>query len=136
MIRRLIAACVAVLAVAIAVPATASAQTAQRMSAYCKTVAESDHASLARLRFKQQYGDGICVGFFWAILGAAGDLKGAETDARPLLRICRPENTSVIQMVKVYRKYVQTRPEEGQENAFMIAVKALTAAYPCTTPGQ
>ena len=134
MIRRLIAACVAVLAVAVARPA--AAQTAERMSAYCKTVAESDHASLARLRFKQEYGDGICVGFFWAILGAAGDLKGEESDAKPLLHICRPEKTSVIQMVKVYRKYVQTRPEEGKENAFMMAVKALTAAYPCPTPGK
>ena len=131
MIKRLMAVGVAAVAVVIAGPATVNAQTALEMSSYCKTTAEADRVRLGRMRFIQKREDGICVGFFWAIIGAMGAKSGPDKDAKPLLHICRPDKATVIQMVKVFRKYVQEKPAEGHKNAFLIATKALTAAFPC-----
>ena len=63
---------------------------------------------------------GLCMGIV-STIGTAGLLPG----------ICRPENVTNFQVIRVVVKYIDDRPERQHENFKVLAIEALRAAWPC-----
>ena len=102
---------------------------ALEMASYCKPVAESDFNDRGMVAFEHNHQTGICWGFFLAIQQATRlHFYGA---AAPALYVCTPPESSLIQTVLVFRRYVEVNPSVGHKNAFFVARDALQEAFPC-----
>ena len=103
--------------------------TALLMASYCKPVAEASWTGDDKLSLKPTFGTGRCWGFFDAIQQAA-TLQYYGAPARAL-HICIPPGGTLVQMVLVFRRYVEVNPSVGHDEAFFVAMGALRKAFPC-----
>ena len=125
--RTVLLVAVVVLALASCV-SVAKARTALEMASYCKPVAEAQPTGDGGVSFKHDWQTGECWGFFSAIRLATGFY---DEKLVPLLHICAPPRVGVVQLVLIFRRYVEINPSKGHELAFYIAINALVEASPC-----
>ena len=103
--------------------------TALEMASYCKPVAEAQQIGDGKVYLDSTWETGRCWGFFGALQQATGLWeRGAEA---AILSICAPPESSLVQMVLIFRRYVEVNPSVGHKEAFFVAMDALRAAFPC-----
>jgi hypothetical protein len=49
----------------------------------------------------------------------------------PILQICAPEETTLVQLIRLFDSYARRHPERMQEPFIEVALAALGSAYPC-----
>jgi Rap1a immunity proteins len=68
----------------------------------------------------------------WYFMSAVQNMSVLiDQSGEPLLGICAPENTRLLDYVRTFVRYARRVPRGGQENAAALAVEALNATYPC-----
>jgi len=96
--------------------------TALEMASYCKPVAEASRVGEGKLYLDHTWETGQCWGFFSAVQQAV---------RTGVLGVCVPPESTLVQMVLIFRRYVEVNPSVGHENAFFVALRALKEAFPC-----
>ena len=109
--------------------AEGDATSALEMASYCKPVAEASLIGDGKLSLKTTWLTGRCWGFFEAIQRAA-TVQYYDAPVRALY-ICAPPESTLTQMVLIFRLYVEMNPSVGHEDAFLVALDALVEAFPC-----
>lgn len=71
---------------------------------------------------------GLCLGFFSAWNGVARMFGGSPQSA---LGVCRPPNVTNGQMARIFVKYAQNHPEQLHEGEGIVALYAISEAFPC-----
>ncbi len=116
--------------IVIALPSqVTAAETAAEFAAICAKVAASAPGSEGRLHFEPNFENGRCWGAF-AAAQALSRIKSA-TDKPPLLGICTPEESTRLELVKVFVDYVNTHPESRTQDFAVVMIIALRSRYPC-----
>lgn len=54
-----------------------------------------------------------------------------DEDGKPLLGACAPENTRLLNYVRIFVRYARRVPISEPENAAALAIEALHATFPC-----
>jgi hypothetical protein len=68
----------------------------------------------------------------WYYMSAVQNLSAVvDQDGQPLLGICAPEGTTLIQYVRIFARYAQHHPEKDTDNAAPLVLRALLEAFPC-----
>jgi hypothetical protein len=68
----------------------------------------------------------------WYYMSAVQNMSAVvDQDGQPLLGICAPEGTTLIQYVRIFARYAQRHPEKDTENAAPLVLHALLDAFPC-----
>ena len=122
-----------VLVLASCAQAAKAVETALEVASHCKQVAEG-RIEEARdgdqlVYFESNFETGKCWGFFQAVQQAVR--IGDESTQTSFLGVCAPSESTLIQIVLIFRRYVEVNPSVGHENAFYVALRALDAAFPC-----
>lgn len=76
---------------------------------------------------KSSFPAGIC----WGAFSALQELSGLADGDHRVLYFCPPENSTRMQFIKVFSKYVDDHPETSHEDWTMMGLRALQAAFPC-----
>jgi hypothetical protein len=68
--------------------------------------------------------------------GAFGAIQALSTwtysnKSFPLLYICAPPESTLLQFIKIFEHYADTHPERLHEEYMRVAVDALREAFPC-----
>jgi hypothetical protein len=72
----------------------------------------------------------------WYYMSAVQNMSAVvDQDGQPLLGICAPEGTTLIQYVRIFARYAQHHPEKDSDNAAPLVLHALIDAFPCGTRG-
>ena len=107
----------------------ARATTALEMASSCKPIEEATVLEGGQVYFEDSGRANRCWGAFVAVQQA---ITTTYTDsAFPAHYVCAPEDSTLIQLVKIFRRYVAEHPERGHERFFNVAVEALRTVYPC-----
>lgn len=70
----------------------------------------------------------------WYYMSAVQNMSAVvDQNGRPLLGICAPEGTTLIQYVRIFARYAQLHPEKDMDNAAPLVLHALLDAFPCGT---
>jgi hypothetical protein len=70
----------------------------------------------------------------WYYMAAVQNMSAVvDQDGRPLLGICAPAGTTLIQYVRIFARYAQRHPEKDSDNAAPLVLHALLDAFPCGT---
>lgn len=68
----------------------------------------------------------------WYYMSAVQNMSAVvDQDGRPLLDICAPAGTTLIQYVRIFARYAQRHPEKDTDNAAPLVLHALLDAFPC-----
>ncbi len=110
-------------------PRTPCGSRSARPSSYCKPVAEARLISGDKRAYKPSWETGVCWGFFSAVQVATR--LQFHGDPAPALYICAPPESTLVQMVLIFRRYVEVNPSVAHEKAFFVAFEALKEAFPC-----
>ena len=101
-------------------------ESAGDMLGFCRPIADAstrgDYVSLAPT-LDTQY----CWGAFAALQRSTAVVSGAKR----VLNVCTPEESRRTQLVAVFVEYVGRHPERRHEDWFVVALDALSAAFPC-----
>ncbi len=108
---------------------SAQAVTALEMSSFCRPIDEATLLSDGRIVREISDTASQCWGAFLAIQGATRIVF--KDEPKPALNICAPEESSLIQFVKIFRAYVAKHPDRGHEDFFAVAFTSLFKAFPC-----
>jgi len=107
----------------------AQAESALEMASFCRPVAKSAPDSGGFMyQVPPTFEAGRCWGAFSAIQAALviGD------EERPYLRDCPlPGNSSRLQLIRVFLRYIDQHPESYDENFVLVALSAFDDAFPC-----
>lgn len=107
----------------------AHATTALEMASSCKPIDEATLLDGGAVYFERTSGAERCWGAFIAVQQA---ITTQYTDSElPAHNVCAPAESTLIQLVKIFRNYVVRHPEKGHARFFNIAMEALRSAYPC-----
>jgi len=107
----------------------ADAESALEMKGYCQGVIEAQQTAGSNIVMPVTFETGLCWGAFSAFqtLGVVQ----FEDDYRSALRICLPPSSTRLQLVQVFHRYAEVRPERGHEDWAVIALDAFVEAFPC-----
>ena len=110
-------------------PTTAFADiTANELLSSCEALVRQMRIENDQAFFTQ---DGYPCSFYLnAIQGVTRLSKPADPN-RGLLGVCTPEDTRITQLIRIFTDYAQHKPAELHEPAWVIAIRAWTAAFPC-----
>jgi Rap1a immunity proteins len=68
----------------------------------------------------------------WYYMSAVQNLSAVvDQDGQPLLGVCAPAGTTLIQYVRIFARYAQRHPEKDADNAAPLVLNALLEAFPC-----
>jgi hypothetical protein len=68
----------------------------------------------------------------WYYMSAIQNMSAVvDQDGRPLLGICAPAGTTLIQYVRIFARYAHRHPEKDTDNAAPQVLHALLDAFPC-----
>lgn len=71
---------------------------------------------------------GVCFGAFLTIWETTSVVNNEKL---PMLYICAPRGTTVVQFIRIFVQYAEVHPEEQHEPSFLIAADSLIRAFPC-----
>jgi hypothetical protein len=106
----------------------AHAETALEMQSYCRGVVAAEMLPNNRIRIPPDPDAHKCWGAFATIQEI---IKSTETDGTVTFGVCAPANSSRMQLVKIFSKYVSDHPEQGHLGFTNVALIALLAVFPC-----
>lgn len=68
----------------------------------------------------------------WYYMAAIQNMSTViEQHGNPLLGVCAPSTTSLMQYVRIFVRYAEQHPGEDADNAAALALRALLDAFPC-----
>lgn len=92
-----------------------------------------DGENLARVCDPEQQGHifrpGMCAGYIMAAIDLEEELAGRDIIAKP--RFCMPEDVPIPRVTSLVTGYIKAHPDRLHENAGMLVIDALSAAFPC-----
>jgi hypothetical protein len=106
----------------------ASAETALEVQSWCQDIAHAQITADDRIRFDLGCDTGFCWGAF-AILQDVSRIP-VKIDGH-LYLFCPPRNSTKLQFIKVFSRFVDNHPASANEDFGLIAVIALGDAFPC-----
>lgn len=104
----------------------AAAPTAAELLSLCRPVA-SGGISGEYAKFPQNFDTGICWGVFSAIQQTSRYMK----DGRTLMGVCAPPTSRTSQLVAIFVRYAESRPQQHHEDGIDLAYESLSNAFPC-----
>jgi hypothetical protein len=85
----------------------AKAETALEVQSWCKDIVNVQLTQDDRVAFQQRYASGFC----WGAFGTLQDVSRIPTEIDGHLYLfCPPRNSTRVQFVKVFSRYVDTHP--------------------------
>jgi Rap1a immunity proteins len=83
-------------------------------------------------------GDDVQAHQCWAYLNAFQQLSAIRNASemptkRTITRACPPEESELVQLIRVFVAYAQKHPEDLHQRAAYVTLDALRAAFPCPT---
>ena len=70
----------------------------------------------------------------WYYMSAVQNMSAVvDQDGQPLLGICAPAGTTLMQYVRILARYAERHPEKDADNAAPLVLHALLDAFPCGT---
>jgi Rap1a immunity proteins len=118
------------LTVFIITTSSSQAETALEVQSWCTTTAHAPLLADGKVGLGTTFDDGFC----WGAFAAIQDLSRIEMLGNPLLVFCPPSNSTRIEYVKIFLRYVDQHPEQLHMDFAGVARRALAAAFPCTPP--
>ena len=107
----------------------AKAETALEVQSWCKAVVNGKLGANDTISYAPNHDTGFC----WGAFGAIQELsKYAWDDGTRLLRVCAPADSSRLQYIKVFSKFVDDHPEDVHYEFARVARQALASAFPCS----
>jgi Rap1a immunity proteins len=124
--RLVIAATLGVLAPSL-LTGTAAAQTPAELLQSCKAVIDAAGAT------QDPTVDIPVAGLTcWYYMAAVQNLTViVDEHGRHLLGICAPQDTTLLQYVRIFTRYAEDHPQEPTDNPAALALRALLEAFPC-----
>jgi hypothetical protein len=124
----LIAASLGALALSMA-SGSASGKTPTELLQSCQAVIKA--AGAARDITVEIPVDGLAC---WHYMAAIQNMSVAvDEHGRHLLGVCAPQDTTMMQYVRIFVRYAQRHREQETDNAAVVALRALLDAFPCGT---
>jgi hypothetical protein len=110
----------------LAAPISAHAQTALEVESWCRDFATIEVRADGTIKVPQT--SQLCWGAFTATqqLIVLGDDRGL-----PLLKVCPPAATTLVQLIKVFLNYSRRHPERAHLSFGHAVWHALDEAFPC-----
>jgi hypothetical protein len=109
----------------------AAAVTAAEMLSHCVGVVNARHlpGSEGKVQFQTDFPAGIC----WGAFGAIQDLMVITWagEASPVLDICAPPESTLVQLVRIFDSYTRAHPEKQHRDFGEVALASLLAAFRC-----
>jgi hypothetical protein len=78
----------------------------------------------------KSYGGGRCLGFLQGVIEMHEFYRVDRPKGDSLF--CPPDDATYVQYARIVVKYLRDHPEELHKDDFVLAVKALVVAFPCT----
>lgn len=110
----------------------AKAESALEIQSWCKGIVNAKLGANHTIFYTPNYNTGFCWGAFGAIQEFSRFLRNDNT---PMIDVCAPPNSTRLQLIKIFSKYVDDHPESANRSFAIIALRALTRAFPCTGVG-
>ena len=122
-----VAIAVLLIAVAFVYGAPSHAETAEEMLCACRPISQAK-VSDGRIDLPQSFDAGSCWGAFAALHQA---MMLVESDGKPSLHVCLPEDSTRTQLIAVFVRYVEKHVEVYPKNFAVVALNAELEAFPC-----
>ena len=106
----------------------ARAETAREVQSSCKDIAHAKSGPNQQITITSNYRSGFCWGTFASVQGL---ISYVSRDGARILRFCPPEGTTRLDLIRVFSKFVDDKPSAGHQDFMRVALRALSAAYPC-----
>jgi hypothetical protein len=108
-------------------------ETADELVSDCANVSAAQTTRDGQLHFEPTFENGRC----WGAFAAVQELSRIKLDAAspPALGICAPENTTRLELIKVFSTYVRSHPESRAQQFAVVVVLSLHSRYPCSGSG-
>jgi hypothetical protein len=106
---------------------TARAETALEVQSWCKGM-DAKLGQNDAFTFVMNYNSGFCLGAFASIQELSVYIWENGT---PYLGFCPPADSSRLQYIKIFSKYVDDYPASAHQRFGVVAKSALAAAFPC-----
>ena len=81
------------------------------------------------LDLENTFATGTCWGAFLSVQQFI--VTRLEGEKNPLLQICAPPETTLVQIIQIFDLFVRSNPERQAEPFTKVAIAALRSAYPC-----
>jgi hypothetical protein len=108
----------------------AFAVTAKEMQTNClELTTKARTARGGQLDIPNSPGALICFGFFSAVQRFTVYQK--EGERRRIFGICAPPQTTLLQLIELFEKYVKANPREADQDAADVALTAYMKQFPC-----
>src|SRR5947209_8477617 len=106
---------------------TARAETALEVASSCKQLRSVSAGPNAKVTITRNFNNGFCWGAFAALQGLSAT-KWPESD-KSLLGFCAPRESTRIQFIQIFVRYLEQRPDEGHLSFAEVAIRALADAF-------
>jgi Rap1a immunity proteins len=67
----------------------------------------------------------------WGFLGAMHQVSYWKNHDTPLLGVCLPKESTLIQLARVFTAFARSHPEQLHEQAAAVVLRAFQSAFPC-----
>ena len=108
----------------------AKAETSLDLASSCKQLRSVTAGAKAKVTILRTFNNGFCWGAFAALQGLSAT-KWPESD-KSLLGFCAPRESTRIQFIQIFVRYLEQRPDEGGVPFAEVAIRALADAFPCS----
>jgi hypothetical protein len=106
------------------------ALTAKEMQVNClELTAKARPAGGDQLDIPNSPGALVCFGFFSAVQRFT--VFQREGERRRIFGICAPPQTTLLQLIELFQKYVKANPREADQDAADVALTAYAKKFPC-----
>jgi hypothetical protein len=107
---------------------SANAETALEVQSWCTPVVNGKLSANDMISYMENHDTGFCWGAFATIQEFS---KYTWDDGTTLLRFCPPSNSSRLQYIKVFSRFVDDHPEDAHQEFARVARQALASAFRC-----
>ncbi len=110
-------------------------ETAMQVQSWCKDIAAAKINQDGTFLLHRTADSGFCWGAF-ATIQILSKSPVSRNNPTPMLGLCPPAQSTRIQFIKIFSKYVDENPNLGHVDFAHIALAALTDAFPCSPETQ
>ncbi len=110
----------------------AEAETALEVQSWCKQIVNSKIHADNRVFFKEDVYSGFC----WGTFAVVQQFSRYSSNGTLLLGMCAPADSTRLQLVKIFSKYVDDHPETAHRSFADVARLSLTEAFRCPLKGN
>ena len=106
----------------------AKAETALEVQSWCKPFVTAKLGANKRIWAEENEDAGFCWGAFAAIQELS---RFRKSSGATMIDVCAPSDSSRLQFIKIFSKYVDDHPANAHETFALIAYLSLSEAFPC-----